>query len=282
MSTPVVVGVDNGGTWIRMIGLDARGRRVWSIKKPSPTITDLPVFLRKHVKDFHGKLEGLAVGSRAVWAQAKRRSVNRAIHDLAKKTVVMSDVEAAWLASFTSCGIIVISGTGSIAYGRYSDGKSARAGGLGPQKGDEGSGYWIGKKWLLGSEGAREQGGKGARKTVRDIAKKAPFVIQKARHGHSDARLIILEAQCHLAKLVHEIVQKLDFKGKVPISVRGSVLLNPWFRRGFLNELGRRNTKYKYVKPHTDTANALAHGLLPCSLAPSAPTRRSIMRHASR
>src|SRR5258706_4517831 len=148
MNAPAVVGVDNGGTWIRMIGLDARGHRVWSLKKRSPSVPNLPAFLRKHLKRFSGHLAGLAVGSRGVWKKAARRSVKRKFHGLAKYMVVMSDVEAAWNAAFKTHGIVVIAGTGSIAYGRSSSGRSARAGGLGPEKSDEGSGYWIGEEWL--------------------------------------------------------------------------------------------------------------------------------------
>jgi len=44
-----------------------------------------------------------------------------------------------------SPGVVVISGTGSIAYGVSHHGVAARAGGWGPTLGDEGSGYWIGR-----------------------------------------------------------------------------------------------------------------------------------------
>jgi N-acetylglucosamine kinase-like BadF-type ATPase len=47
-------------------------------------------------------------------------------------------------ASVAQPGVVVIAGTGSIAYGRLSDGASARAGGWGYALGDEGSGYWLG------------------------------------------------------------------------------------------------------------------------------------------
>jgi N-acetylglucosamine kinase-like BadF-type ATPase len=47
-----------------------------------------------------------------------------------------------------SPGIVVVSGTGSIAYGRNARGEAARAGGWGHVLGDEGSGYWIGRKAL--------------------------------------------------------------------------------------------------------------------------------------
>jgi len=40
-------------------------------------------------------------------------------------------------------GIVVIGGTGSIAYGQNADGRTARAGGWGYLFGDEGGGFWI-------------------------------------------------------------------------------------------------------------------------------------------
>jgi N-acetylglucosamine kinase-like BadF-type ATPase len=45
-------------------------------------------------------------------------------------------------------GVVIVSGTGSIAYGRNAAGESARAGGWGYVLGDEGSGYWIGRAAL--------------------------------------------------------------------------------------------------------------------------------------
>ena len=42
-------------------------------------------------------------------------------------------------------GVIVIAGTGSIAYGRNREGQTARAGGWGFAISDEGSGHWIGR-----------------------------------------------------------------------------------------------------------------------------------------
>jgi N-acetylglucosamine kinase-like BadF-type ATPase len=45
-------------------------------------------------------------------------------------------------------GVVIVSGTGSIAYGRNAAGEAARAGGWGYVLGDEGSGYWIGRAAL--------------------------------------------------------------------------------------------------------------------------------------
>lgn len=45
-------------------------------------------------------------------------------------------------------GVVIVAGTGSIAYGRDADGHAARAGGWGHVLGDEGSGYWLGRQAL--------------------------------------------------------------------------------------------------------------------------------------
>src|SRR5262245_8647182 len=57
-------------------------------------------------------------------------------------------------------GIVIIAGTGSIAYGRNARGNAARAGGWGHILGDEGSGYWIGREALAAV--VREADGRGS------------------------------------------------------------------------------------------------------------------------
>jgi N-acetylglucosamine kinase-like BadF-type ATPase len=58
---------------------------------------------------------------------------------------VVGDIQIAHEAAFeTGPGVIVIAGTGSIAYGRDHAGRTARAGGWGFAIGDEGSAHWIG------------------------------------------------------------------------------------------------------------------------------------------
>ncbi|SPF45447.1 fragment of putative N-acetylmuramic acid/N-acetylglucosamine kinase (BadFG/BcrAD-type ATPase domain protein) [Candidatus Sulfotelmatobacter kueseliae] len=59
---------------------------------------------------------------------------------------VVGDMQIALEAAFdTGPGVIVIAGTGSIAYGRDQQGNTARAGGWGFAIGDEGSAHWIGR-----------------------------------------------------------------------------------------------------------------------------------------
>src|SRR6188508_1825493 len=56
-------------------------------------------------------------------------------------------------------GVVVISGTGSISYGRNARAEAARSGGWGYVLGDEGSGYWIGRHALRAV--VRESDGRG-------------------------------------------------------------------------------------------------------------------------
>jgi glucosamine kinase len=59
---------------------------------------------------------------------------------------VVGDMQIALEAAFDAGpGVIIIAGTGSIAYGRNRQGTTARAGGWGFAVGDEGSAHWIGR-----------------------------------------------------------------------------------------------------------------------------------------
>jgi len=256
MAAPTSIGVDNGGTWIRMVGLNSKGRCVWTFKKRSPTVDKLPHFLKKHLHRFKDQLNGLAVGSRGVWKPSKRRTVKRALHGVAKNIVVMSDVEAAWMAAFgkNKEGIVVISGTGSIAYGQKKDGTIARAGGFGPEKGDEGSGYWIGKEWLQRTGRVKD-----LRKSVRNIASIAPKVLARAKRKDPIALGIIREAQDELATLVGNLAHRLRIK-RVSVSCTGSVFADSWFQSGFFRALNPLDMTRRSVK--TDAAMALARSII--------------------
>jgi N-acetylglucosamine kinase len=81
------------------------------------------------------------------------------LHDLGDLKII-GDAQIA-LAGATGCrpGVVVISGTGSIAYGENGKGKTARAGGWGWRLGDEGSGYDIGHRALIAA--LRDHDGRG-------------------------------------------------------------------------------------------------------------------------
>lgn len=76
------------------------------------------------------------------------RAIMRRIGHKAKTLVVNDALVALEAGAPAQAGVVVIAGTGSIAYGRNDRNQAARAGGWGYVLGDEGSGYWIGRAAL--------------------------------------------------------------------------------------------------------------------------------------
>ena len=75
------------------------------------------------------------------------RIVNRALQN--GHSVCVNDVVVAWAGSL-ACepGINLLAGTGSMGYGVDRKGNAVRVGGWGDFCGDEGSAYWLGKKFI--------------------------------------------------------------------------------------------------------------------------------------
>ena len=76
------------------------------------------------------------------------KSIMKRIGYKARVLVVNDALVALEAGAPGQAGIVVISGTGSISYGRNARGEAARSGGWGYVLGDEGSGYWIGRAAL--------------------------------------------------------------------------------------------------------------------------------------
>lgn len=126
-------------------------------------------------------------------------------------------------------GVIVVAGTGSIAYGRNEEGKEARAGGFGPVISDEGSGTWIGKRAvyevarsgnLLGAM-ARSIAKAWYSANVADIVSRAnkipppdfaalfPNVLAACEANDQQACEVLHQAGRELARLAAEVVAEL-------------------------------------------------------------------------
>jgi N-acetylglucosamine kinase-like BadF-type ATPase len=73
------------------------------------------------------------------------------------QTHVAADYEVALEAAVgPGVGVVLISGTGSVAFGRNAAGETARAGGYGPWIGDEGSAFEIGRRAVSAVARARD------------------------------------------------------------------------------------------------------------------------------
>jgi N-acetylglucosamine kinase-like BadF-type ATPase len=149
-----------------------------------------------------------------------------------------------------SPGVVVISGTGSIAYGVSGRGMAARAGGWGPTLGDEGSGYWIGRRALEAV--VRDVDGRGSRTALtervleyfslprpellvseiyhqphgrRAIASLGPIVDRARMDGDLVASEIMIDAADELARAAASVITRLEMRGEeFPILLAGGML----------------------------------------------------------
>ena len=221
--------VDHGGTKTEVLALNRRGRVVRKLRARSKPVQKLHFALRKILRRWHVKdLRRLTIGAKSIWSKKERKWLHHRTKSLAKEVIVQSDAELAYERVFGArSGILIIAGTGSIALGRNDRGKTARAGGLGPKRGDEGSAFWIGKMYRnVNSKHVRFQ-------SVQDIAKLAPRVIGGARKGDAHCQKIVQDAQGHLARLVIAVAEKLSLKGKIPVRCAGGLFKSIYFRKGF-------------------------------------------------
>ena len=126
-------------------------------------------------------------------------------------------------------GIVLIAGTGSIAYGRASGGRTARAGGKGPEAGDAGSGYAIGsaaiKAWFaqtadgklrdelsheLGISDEKELQNLVQPANAARLAALTGAVERAAEAGSRQAKDILQKAGQELAALAADVLRELE------------------------------------------------------------------------
>jgi len=93
----------------------------------------------------------LVIGASGVAHAAERAALAAALEGcgLAARMQITTDAEIALEAAFGEApGIVLLAGTGSVAWARMPDGTTERAGGLGPVLGDRGSGHDLGREAL--------------------------------------------------------------------------------------------------------------------------------------
>src|SRR5437868_383238 len=163
---------------------------------------------------------------------------NPEVGELVKKTlrtVVAGEVLAvgdhiiAHEAAFRGeAGVLVIAGTGSIAYGRNEKGRTARAGGEGPEISDEGSGFWIGREAVRVLRTAALPTGNADAMSVTALAELFPKVVEASRAGDEGAADILQRAGGELAKLAARVIEQLwpNKDAKVRVAGAGGVLAN--------------------------------------------------------
>jgi glucosamine kinase len=162
-SLPLVVGVDGGGTRTRVILADANGTVLARTEGMGTALvpgheTDAADVIRALVGDvlaMAGRSDtrpavcvvgvagaGQERAAQALWSALATRRIADDVSVQADATIALDD------AFGDNAGVLLISGTGSVAFSRAPDGRLERCGGWGPAIGDEGSAAWLGARAL--------------------------------------------------------------------------------------------------------------------------------------
>jgi N-acetylglucosamine kinase-like BadF-type ATPase len=192
-------------------------------------------------------------------AGAARREISELVRGIVSEIIsgeikpaeikVVGDMVIALEAAFGSRpGVIVIAGTGSIAYGRNAEGQTARAGGWGFAISDEGSGHWIGRTAVAAALAAWDENPAQDVRLIEvllrswhletieqllpaanampppDFAVLFPSVLSLADSGDRIARDVLTQAGVHLANLAGTLLRRLfPNPGAVPVAMSGGV-----------------------------------------------------------
>lgn len=259
---PSVIGIDGGGTRTTIALAESGGRELLrrvgppgriEPQDPAGSAERLVRLIRDVATEAGATLPvdtlcaGLA-GAGTVAARETMHSALAAAH-VARRIAVVTDGEIALDGALGGGpGILLIAGTGSVAYGRSEQGGIARCGGWGEIAGDEGSGYAIAIGGLRAALHAAD--GRGAatqllpellsaldigepaevapwvgRAEKGAVAALAPRVLALAEGGDAVAREIVAAAAGDLARHVVALVERLGpWSPPVPVVFHGGAL----------------------------------------------------------
>lgn len=298
MDDTFFAGVDGGGTRTTLLLADAQGRELARAEGPAGLVD--PRHPQRSAEVIAGLVreavdgaalgrvpDALCAGLAGVGNEAERVAVEEALAELgvAGRVRVASDGEIALEGAFGGgAGILLIAGTGSVAYGRAGDGRMERCGGWGMIVGDEGSGYALGREGLkaalrsvdgrepptplldrfldtLGLEHAREIPPWAGRVEKADVAALAREVLEAAALGDAVSMRVVRAQAAELAGHVGALASRLaPWPGEVPVVLHGGVLQSALFASLVSGHLGDTGHACRVRPPRAEAVHgALAY-----------------------
>jgi len=162
-----VLGIDAGGTKTVCLLADERGEILAESQGGGANLQsagelDVEKVLHQVMEETLGphdiRPDAICLGIAGVDRPADAQAVQGIMRRIGFKSrvVVVNDALAALVAGAgEQPGVVIVAGTGSIAYGRDAAGRASRAGGWGYLLGDEGGGFWIAARrfrpWFVSS-----------------------------------------------------------------------------------------------------------------------------------
>ncbi|HOX85443.1 MAG TPA: BadF/BadG/BcrA/BcrD ATPase family protein [bacterium] len=259
-----VIGLDGGGTKTKGVLLDSHGALLASAEGESSNIQAVGeeqlerVFsgLIHQLKETSGVEPGEIAHFYAGLAGAGRPADRARISAIVEKLsnvlhyTIDTDAMAALAGAFHGGpGIIIISGTGAICFGKKENGEIVRCGGWGYLLGDEGSGYYLGQQAIIAA--LKDLDGRGQPTRLRQrivdffrlerieliispiysgeidrptIASLAPIVFAEAESDDQVAQQIVQTAGHELGKIIAATVRAMGKTGQpVQVALIGSI-----------------------------------------------------------
>jgi N-acetylglucosamine kinase len=248
---PCVLGLDGGGSRTVCLVVDGEGRELGralagpcnhqsvGVEAARAALAEAIASARRAASDppLAAACLGMAGLDRDEDLRLIRQMIEPLLPGIPVEVVHDADVALAAATGGRRFGVVVISGTGSIAMGFDADGRRARAGGWGHLLGDEGSGYDIARRGLSAATRAsdgrapatilieRLMSAAGAasledlanriyleRWTVGQVAALAPAVLAAADEGDAAALEIVKGAASELAAAARAVITNLKLE----------------------------------------------------------------------
>ena len=180
-----VIGVDGGGTKTEAVLVDTMGNVLSRVRGGSSNFQALGPDKLKEVLSslLHEILRKATVpvsnvskiylGLAGAGRESDQQEIRQIFSDTEFKGLieVNSDAIIALAGAFSNQpGIILIAGTGAICFGKNSQGDIIRSGGWGYLLGDEGGGYYIGKRAIIAS--LKDFDGRGEKTSLKSVIEK--------------------------------------------------------------------------------------------------------------
>ena len=288
MDNQLIIGLDGGGTNTTCILFDNNGFTVDTIYD---TGSNLYVFkddaiqrilfiirsiLEKNKLNY-SDISAFGLGIAGISDLDSREKLLKELDriKITKQTLLLSDVEAAYkILCPNNNGILINIGTGIICFARDQQGKSIKEAGNGYDKGDLGSGYWLGKEMfsrlILNEAIVLEDpemnqifeivkskfGVDTFRELYRHIednsnifshlASLGEDTIDLAESGNDVALSIIQEGTRYVSEYIKSIAEKMEIlNSDVMLSINGSIIKNNFYRN-----LLEESLQYDFNKIH--------------------------------
>ena len=271
----IIIGIDGGGTKTRCILFDASGSTIDVVKSDGSNLSVykeqgisiilnlINSILKKNKIDIMDvDAFGIAIAGISDFDQKEILLKELDRINITNKTILLSDIEASYkILCPNNTGLLVNIGTGIICFAKDKNMKIIREAGNGHDKGDLGSGYWLGKelfyKLILNEALVFEDEdfnqifniatNRFKVETFRDLYSKiekgdnlfyqlssmGEDTIKLAESGNDVALSVIQEGTRYVSDYILRMCERLDIltSNDIIIAINGSVIKNNFYRK---------------------------------------------------